>query len=90
MGLAVGLGVGVGVVVAEGVGLADVLVLGLLDGEPDPFEDDEHPARARLTPTVSTAAVRTIALLGFTILGYRAVARRATLATPWRQIDTGW
>ena len=95
VGVGVGVGVAVGVGLGEGValvvGLAGVLVLGLLDGGGDFFEDEEHPATARLTPMASTnAAGRVSALHGFTILGYRAFVWRAPPPRDRRKIDIRW
>ena len=57
---------------AEGVGLAEALVVGLLDGAPS-FEEDEQPATARLRPAArTTAAGRVSARFCFTLFGYRA------------------
>ncbi|HEX4018608.1 MAG TPA: hypothetical protein VHX15_17860 [Frankiaceae bacterium] len=71
----VGVGVGVGVVVGVGVGLAVGLVVGLAVGLGEGgvfFEEDEHPAMARLTPRVSTrAAGRIRARLCLTPCEYR-------------------
>jgi hypothetical protein len=74
--------VALGVGVADRVGVAEVLVVGLGDGGAF-FEEDEHPATARLTPKVSTrAAGRVRARLCFTLLGYRSFVWRARVATP--------
>jgi hypothetical protein len=80
------LGAGEGVL----VGLAEVLVLGLLDGG-DFFEDDEHPATARLTPiAIANAAGRMSAQLGFTIPGYRAFVWRTPPPRARIKIDIRW
>lgn len=72
VGVVVALGVGVGVGVADALALADALGVGLGEGGVF-FEDDEHPATARLIPKVSTrAAGRVSARLWFTPFGYRA------------------
>lgn len=75
--VALGVGVGVGVAVADGLGLAEALGVGLGEGGVF-FEDDEHPATARLRPNVSTrAAMRGSARLCFTPFGYRGFVWQA-------------
>lgn len=65
-----------------GVGLAEGLGVGLVDGGLGLFVDPEHPLMARLTPAASTSAAgRTTALVGFTISGYRVTVWLGPAAT---------
>jgi hypothetical protein len=87
----VGVGLAAVLGVAEAVGPADALVVGLLDGGGDFLEDDEHPATARLTPIASAnAAGRVSAQLGFTIPGYRAFVWRTPPPRACMKIDIRW
>jgi hypothetical protein len=89
LGVAVGDGVsdGVGVGVAEETGLDVCVGVGLAGGA-DFFDDDEHPATARLTPQASaTATGRVRALLVFTVSGYLHLMWPSRAATLLAQID---